>query len=751
MNPIGNSDHISLLISIRTDPYRERRHCRQVWRYGKADWERLRAFLADAPWHRILDNSPAKACEGLTKRILDGMQQFIPSKKLITRPSDPSWWTPECTAAVRAKQTAWKRWRKNPDSANQEAYNTASSNSITCLSHAKAQETARFRRRLSSGSLQSKEWWSSVKKAGGVGRHGGIPVIRDDQGNEFETSEEIAECFGRFFAKKCRLDDGDFDATDIPQFPSRCSSTLCRIRFRPSTVRRLLGQLDPAKATGPDGVPARVLKECRAVLATPLAHLFSLCFEQGVHPSDWKTANMVPVHKRKSRTDMKNYRPVSLLSVVSKVMEKVINTSIMNYLEKGNLLSAHQFGFRTGLGAADLLTALNHEWLTAINSGGAVRALAVDIAGAFDKVSHAGVLHKLKSYGIQDTLHTWLTNYLTNRKIQAVVRGATSAPFPVSAGVPQGSILGPTLFLVYANDAADVLPEGVTPATYADDTTLYCIIRSSATAESQCLAFQTGVDNLATWGAKWRVQFEPAKSQALTITRHRIPWPIAPVQFSGLAVEEVGVLKLLGVTFDKHLFYGPHLQRIALRAAQRIGFLRKSFKVLDTHGRFAAYKGFVRPMLEYCPLVWAGAAPYHLSRLDKIQKRALSLIGPGVSVDSLALRRSVSSLCLLHKLMSGPRLPTLANLLPPQRAPPTEPRTRRQLAETHPFQLSVTLPRKSNDTILRSFPYGPIAAWNSLPASVVRAAPASKNLQGFKTRAYNHLKRQNWLWATDAL
>ena len=224
------------------------------------------------------------------------------------------------------------------------------------------------------------------------------------------------------------------------------------------------------------------------------------------------------------------------------------------------------------------------------------------------------------------------------------MRGATSAPFPVSAGVPQGSILGPTLFLVYANDAADVLPEGVTPATYADDTTLYCIIRLSATAESQCLAFQTGVDNLATWGAKWRVQFEPAKSQALTITRHRIPWPIAPVQFSGLAVEEFGVLKLLGVTFDKHLFYGPHLQRIALRAAQRIGFLRKSFKVLDTHCRFAAYKGFVRPMLKYCPLVWAGAAPCHLSRLDKIQKRALSLIGPGVSVDSLALRRSVSSL-----------------------------------------------------------------------------------------------------------
>ena len=340
-------------------------------------------------------------------------------------------------------------------------------------------------------------------------------------------------------------------------------------------------------------------------------------------------------------------------------MEKVVNNRIMTYLEKENLLSKHQFGFRTGLGTADLLTSLDHQWLSCINTGGAVRVMAVDIAGAFDRVSHLGVLHKIRSYGLDGTLHRWLTSYLTDRNIQVVVGGATSQPFPIAAGVPQGSILGPTLFLLYVNDAADVLLDGVSPATYADDTTLYSTMSSMETATATCQTFQTGVNKLAQWGGgggggTWRIQFEPSKSQAMTISRHRVDWPIPPVAFNGLNVADVDTLKLLGVTFDRHLHYGQHLRTTALRAARQIGFLRKAFKVLDHKGRTAAYKGFVRPMLEYYPLVWSGAADGHLRRLDKVQKRALSLLGQGTIVDSLVLRRTVSGLCSLYKLLSGP-------------------------------------------------------------------------------------------------
>ena len=210
------------------------------------------------------------------------------------------------------------------------------------------------------------------------------------------------------------------------------------------------------------------------------------------------------------------------------------------------------------------------------------------------------------------------------------------------------------------------------------------------TATATCQTFQTGVNKLAQWEATWRLQFEPSKSQAMTISRHRVDWPIPPVAFNGLNVADVDTIKLLGVTFDRHLHYGQHLRTTALRAARRIGFLRKACKVLDHKGRTAAYKGFVRPMLEYCPLVWSGAADGHLRRLDKVQKRALSLLGQGTIVDSLVLRRTVSGLSFLYKLLSGPRLPTLRALLPPQLAHIENPRTRRQLATAHPFQLSLS-------------------------------------------------------------
>ena len=198
-----------------------------------------------------------------------------------------------------------------------------------------------------------------------------------------------------------------------------------------------------------------------------------MSFRQGRQPDLWKIASVVPVFKKKSKSNVRNYRPISLLPILSKVMETLVNRAVTNFLERNSILSSNQYGFRRGMSTQDILTLLSHRWHTTSARGGSTRVLAVDVAGAFDKVSHPGLLHKASRYGLSGALLAWLQDYLCDRRLQTTINGFTSSLYPISAGVPQGSILGPTLYLLYTNDAEDHLPAGVELAAYADDTTLY--------------------------------------------------------------------------------------------------------------------------------------------------------------------------------------------------------------------------------------------------------------------------------------
>ena len=176
-------------------------------------------------------------------------------------------------------------------------------------------------------------------------------------------------------------------------------------------------------------------------------------------------------------------------------MEGMVNRQLLNFLEKNFILSPNQFGFRQGKGAADLLTYLHNQWSNVAGAGGAVHVLAVDIAGAFDRVSHAGVLEKARCYGIRGRLLCWLRHYLKERKLCTVVHGQTSSLYPITAGVPQGSILGPTLFLLYINDCDVNLPDDVHIAIYADDTTLYTTIPTQYDICQRSRALQQAASN----------------------------------------------------------------------------------------------------------------------------------------------------------------------------------------------------------------------------------------------------------------
>ena len=230
--------------------------------------------------------------------------------------------------------------------------------------------------------------------------------------------------------------------------------------------------LDLSKASGPNCIPVVVLKNCKPELSYILAELFNKCLKESCFPDCWKVSSAVPVFKNVGeRSTAKNYCPVSLLSVVNKVFEKLVNNRFVDHLEKCGLFSDFQYGFRSSRSTADLLTVVSDRIVRAFNRSGATRAVALDISKAFDRVWHAGLLHKLKSYGISGQIFSLISSFLSNRRLRVVLDGKSSQEYPVNVGVPQGSILGPTLFLLYINDLPDDVICDI--AIYADHTTLY--------------------------------------------------------------------------------------------------------------------------------------------------------------------------------------------------------------------------------------------------------------------------------------
>ena len=340
-------------------------------------------------------------------------------------------------------------------------------------------------------------------------------------------------------------------------------------------------KLKPDEASGPDQISTRVLKECSAELAGPMCRLFHLCYSCGVFPNQWKTASVTPVHKRHSRADPSKYRPISLLSVVSKVMEAAVQKQLQNYLLRNHLFSSRQFGFRPDHSTADLLTILSQTWNTYLDKNGEVCVIALDIKGAFDKVWHNGLCAKLKSKGITGKLLTWLQSYLHGRSIKVVLSGQSSNSSSINASVPQGSILGPLLFSIFIDDLVDVCKNEM--YLYADDCTLFAPIRSPSESNLVAASLNRDLERIKAWAADWMVTFEPTKCKAMMISRKRSP-STYDLYFGNSKLAVKKEIEILGVTIDSKLAWAKNISTISKKAAQRSWSIAESHKQIGHQG-----------------------------------------------------------------------------------------------------------------------------------------------------------------------
>ena len=342
-SPLGNSDHCVVTVTCRNNfsiasvPFH-----RTVYQYAKADWSGLRTFFSQIPWNQLPKDSD-KAAHEVAEWISVGMKVYIPSRTFQQKPHSQPWFTPECAAAISHRNHYFHRYHSDRTDENLRFFKAARSKCRKTLSLAKDNYAKYTRDSIASQKLGSKDFWRIVNSV--LKRNkSSLPALSTGSDRMATTSAEKAEILCRAFARNSCLDDG---GRSLPVFPGRTYASLSTLSITVKQVRRIIKNLDSSKSSGPDGIPVIVLKKCAPELAPVLTKLFRRCMSSGNFPSCWKVASVVPVPKKSCDTSQpSNYRPISLLPIIGKIFESVVNAHLVKHLEQQDLLSDKQFGFR---------------------------------------------------------------------------------------------------------------------------------------------------------------------------------------------------------------------------------------------------------------------------------------------------------------------------------------------------------------------------------------------------------------------
>ena len=357
-------------------------------------------------------------------------------------------------------------------------------------------------------------------------------------------------------------------------------------------VRKLLQKTNPRKATGPDNIPACILKDCSSELAPILIIIFNKSLQEGTVPEDWRHANVTAIYRKGTRHDAANYRPVSLTSLCCKLLEHVKVSKTVKHLERYNILNDCQHGFRAKRSCETQILTLYYELASSLDKKVQTYMIILDFSKAFDRVPHQRLLKKVHHYGIRGNTHQWISSFLNSRTQQVLVEGQSSEKVPVVSGVPQWSVLGPVLFLMFIND----LPDNINSSArlFADDIILYCQIRNN---NDQHL-LQEDLDTLATWEKTWGMEFHPQKCSVLRISKARDPRTFQ-YQLNGVTLEEEQSSKYLGVDIQSNLSWKNHISRITKKSNSMLGFLRRNLRQASEETKAQAWFTMVRSNLDY--------------------------------------------------------------------------------------------------------------------------------------------------------
>lgn len=671
--------------------------------------------------------------------VLKHLNNHAPLKtKRVKNKRLPDWFTPDISnmqflrdKSKKQKQwDAYRRYRNKTKQLIRQAKRKHFSNSIT-------------------NSKDTKSLWKHLRvlNNGSNTASNNLPETLMIDNESIKDPETIAKKLNTYFASVAKIlnettptgSARDIDAKKISDFVNAKVpiNTHFSIPFITSEqVLSHINNLDASKSTGLDGLGPRIVKLAAHSIAPSIAMLINKSITLGQVPSQMKLAKVLPIYKGGEKSDPSNYRPISILPTISKLFEKHVNKHLMAYLNKYNLLHENQSGFRPKHSCQTALVKLINDWMECIDKGDMVGALFIDFRKAFDLVDHAILVKKLSLYKFNYSAIKWFESYLSSRK-QAIESEKGLTEFTtVQSGVPQGSILGPTLFLIFIND----LPlcfQKTSSDLYADDTTIHTHSKDINVIEDD---LQSEFENTQNWGKENNMDIHMNKTTCMLVgSRQRLSRSRSlNIQANDATIQCVSKQKLLGIYIDENLSWTAHIDHLCAIISSKISLLRQLAIYVPTHVQKLYYQGYILPYIDYGSVTWGSSSGTNIERLAKLQKRAARIIlhadydTPSVEMFSKLGWLSIQDRLKYNKAVLTYR--AVNNLSPEYITQLLKP-----VSEVHPRNLrssengSLYVPKARTALYDSSFSCSAPRLWNALPQTVKSCGSLPTFKQSLKT------------------
>lgn len=624
---IGLSDHYPVFFSrkVTTHEPKASHYTIQYRSFKRFDETEFISDLQSVPWDiiKVFDdvNDALNAWYSLFLEVID---KHVPLKMhRVKHKNQPNWLSPEIIDSIKIRD----RFKAI---GNKEQYKLWRNKVVNMI---KKSKKVNYERLVENSKIQPTTIWKIFKELGASknksSKENKVQSIKIGS-KEIHDPEEIANSFNDFFINIAENIKEPTPHSNHEKLQEYCDAKLTENAsfnlplLENGKVLKFLKGLDVSKSTGTDNIGPRLLKIAAPCIADSLTYLCNLSIISSTFPEKWKEAKVKPLHKSGPSNDLNNFRPISILPVLSKLIEKHAHDSLLSYTEANNLLHGTQSGFRPNHSCETALVHMLDKWLTAIDRGDLVGVIFVDFRKAFDLVDHDILLKKLEVYRISKTSLSWFDSYLKSRKQKVSFNNTVSSQINIKYGVPQGSILGPLLFLLFINDLP--LHTNVFTDLYADDTTLYETNSSKKEIEVQ---LQKALSDLAQWCKLNGMVINMDKTKAMLVTtrqkRSRIDEELK-ISLNEMPLSLVSNDKVLGIQVDNNLTWSEHISKVSKKMSTNVWLLSKIKSYLSVEHRLLFYKSYIQPHLDYANIVWGNTTKTNLLQIERLQRRACRVI-----------------------------------------------------------------------------------------------------------------------------